>query len=96
MDKEVVLTYRGKPLIRQGPFLFYGNPDDEYILYMNITETKKVGDMDVATKVWIQIQSTDDEKPQSERIWKEAEKNSLFDAFELGYVWLRRALKTEN
>ena len=94
--KEVILMYRGKPLIRQGQFLFYGNPDDEYILFMNITETKKVGDMSVATKVWVQIQSTDEEKPMAERIWKETEKNSLFDAFDIGVIWLARALKSEN
>ncbi|MBP5231495.1 MAG: hypothetical protein ILO68_07165 [Clostridia bacterium] len=95
-EKEVVLMYRGKPLIRQGQFLFYGNPDDEYILFLNITETKKVGDMDVATKVLVQVQSTDDEKPLAERVWKQTEKKSLFDAFDIGVIWLGRALKSES
>ena len=45
------LMYKGKPLVRQGRFLFYGYPDDKYILFMNILETKKDGDLEIATRV---------------------------------------------
>ena len=30
------LTYKDKPLVRQGRFVFYGYPDDKFILFMNI------------------------------------------------------------
>ncbi|MBO4366232.1 MAG: hypothetical protein J5843_01110 [Clostridia bacterium] len=96
MSEQKILTYRGKPLIRQGQFLFYGNPDDEYILFMNILDTKKVGSVDVATKVLVQVQSTDDEKSMDERVWKQTEKNSLFDALDIGVIWLERALKSSD
>ena len=96
MSEQKILTYRGKPLIRQGQFLFYGNPDDEYILFMNILATKKVGSVDVATKVLVQVQSTDDEKSMDERVWKQTEKNSLFDALDIGVIWLERALKSSD
>lgn len=96
MSEQKILTYRGKPLIRQGQFLFYGNPDDEYILFMNILDSKKVGSVEVATKVLVQVQSTDDEKSMDERVWKQTEKNSLFDALDIGVVWLERALKSES
>ncbi len=96
MSEQKILTYRGKPLIRQGQFMFYGNPDDEYILFMNILATKKVGSVDVATKVLVQVQSTDDEKSMDERVWKHTEKNSLFDALDIGVIWLERALKSSD
>lgn len=93
MAEQKILTYRGKPLVRQGNFLFYGNPDDRYILFMNILESKKVGDLDVATRVLVQVQDTDDEKPFNEKVWKQCEKKNIFDAFDVGVIWLERALR---
>jgi len=90
---ENVLTYKGKPLVRQGNFLFYGLPTDKYILFMNILETKKDGDMDIATKVLVQIQSTDETASFNEKVVKQCEKGSFFDAFEIGIIWLERELK---
>lgn len=90
---ENVLTYKGKPLVRQGNFLFYGLPTDKYILFMNILESKKDGDLNVATKVLVQIQSTDETASFNEKVVKQCEKNSFFDAFEIGMIWLNRELK---
>lgn len=85
-----ILTYKGKPLIRQGNFLFYGNPEDEFILFMNILETKKVGDLDVATKVSVQIQRTSEKVSYMDKVVKQCEKNNFYDAFEIGVIWLER------
>lgn len=93
MEEQKLLTYKGKPLVRQGRFLFYGNPDDPYILFMNILDTKKVGDLEVATRVLVQIQDTDDEKMFNDKILKQCEKRSLCDALDIGVIWLERALK---
>ncbi len=90
---ENVLTYKGKPLVREKNFLFYGLPTDKYILFMSILETKKDGDMDVATKILVQIQSTDDSVSYNDKIVKQCEKNNFFDAFEIGMIWLERELK---
>lgn len=90
---ENVLTYKGKPLVRQGNFLFYGLPTDKYMLFMNILESKNDGDLSVASKVLVQIQSTDDSVSYNEKIVKQCEKSSFFDAFEIGMIWLERELK---
>ncbi len=93
MAEQKLLTYKGKPLVRQGRFIFYGNPDDRYILFMNILETKKAGDLEIATRVLVQIQDTDEEKTFNDKILKQCEKRSLCDAFDIGVIWLERALK---
>ena len=93
LAEQKILTYRGKPLVRQGNFIFYGNPDDKFILFMNILESKKVGNLDVASRVLVQVQDTDDEKPFNEKVWKQCEKKSIFDAFDIGVIWLERALR---
>ncbi len=86
------LNYRGKPLVRQGNFLFYGNPDDKAILFLSILESKKVGDADIATRVLVQIQSTDDSLSYNQKILKQVEKQNFYDAFEIGSIWLDREL----
>lgn len=90
---ENVFTYKGKPLVRQGNFLFYGLPTDKYILFMNILESRKDGDLDIATKVLVQIQSTSETASFNEKVIKQCEKSSFFDAFEIGMIWLERELK---
>ncbi|MDD4164312.1 MAG: hypothetical protein PHD46_02405 [Eubacteriales bacterium] len=87
------LMYKGKPLVRQGQFVFYGFPDDKYILYMNIVESKNIGNIDVATKVLVQIQNTDNDISFNEKIIKQCEKRNFYDAFEIGTIWLERELK---
>ncbi len=93
MSQIKTLMYKGKPLVRQGQFIFYGNPDDKYILFMNILDTKKVGDLDVATRVLVQIQNTDDDISFNEKVVKQCEKKNFYDAFDIGYIWLERALR---
>lgn len=83
----------GKPLVRQGQYLFYGDPEDKVILFMNILETKKDGELDVASKVFVQIQSTDDSLGFNEKVIKQCEKKSFYEAFEIGTIWLDRELK---
>ena len=83
----------GKPLVRQGQYLFYGDPEDKAILFMNILETKKDGELDVASKVLVQIQSTDDSLGFNEKDIKQCEKKSFYEAFEIGTIWLDRELK---
>lgn len=85
--------YKGKPLVRQGQFIFYGFPDEKYILFLNILETKKVKNTDISTKVLVQIQNTDNNLSFNEKIVKQCEKRNFFDAFEIGTIWLERELK---
>ncbi len=93
MGEIKTLMYKGKPLVRQGRFIFYGFPDDKFILFMNILDTKKIGDLEVATKVLVQIQNTDDEISFNEKVVKQCEKSNFYDAFDIGTIWLDRALK---
>ena len=68
---------------------------DEYIVQLQIMDTKKVGDMDVATKVSVQLQLTDPDVKSRDRIVKKSEKDSLYAAMDLAAIWLERALTTK-
>ena len=55
-------------------------------------KTKKVNDMDVATRVSVQLQLTDPTARSRDRIIKKSEKAGLYTALDFGCVWLERAL----
>ena len=88
----MVLEYKGHPLQRKDNIIYYGSFADKYIIMLQILDTKKVGDLDVATRVSIQLQLTDPGIKSRDRIVKKAEKDSLYSAIDVAAVWLERAL----
>ena len=87
------LVYKGHPLRRKDNIIYFGSMADKYIIMMQILETKKVGDADVASKVSVELQLTDPGVRARDRIVKKSEKDGFFTALDLGSVWLARALK---
>ena len=55
-------------------------------------DTKKEQDLDLATKVSIQLQLTDPDLKSRDRVVKKSEKDSLYAAMDIATVWLNRAL----
>ena len=89
------LVYKGHPLRRKDNIIYFGSMADEYIIMMQILETKKVEDLDVATKVTVQLQRTDPDLKSRDRVVKKSEKNSLYAAMDVASVWLDRALSSK-
>ena len=86
------LVYKNHRLRRVGNMIYYGSMADKYIVLMQVKETKKVEDMDVATRVSIQLQLTDPAVKSRDVVVKKSEKDSLYAAMDVGCVWLERAL----
>jgi arginyl-tRNA synthetase len=86
------LEYKGFPLRRKDNLIYYGSMADKYIIMMQIVDTKKVKEMDVATKVIVQLQLTDPNLKSRDRVVKKTEKNSLYLAMDVAAVWLERAI----
>jgi len=92
MAKSATLEYKGHPLRRKDNLIYFGSMSDKYIIMLQILETKKVKDMDVATKVSVQLQLTDPDIKSRDRVVKKSEKDSLYAAMDVASVWLERAL----
>ncbi len=90
--KGKFIEYKGKPLVRENNTICYGNMTDDYILFMLILSNKKAGDVEVPGRILIQILSTDQSLSPHDRIIKQGEKTNFFDAFDIGMIWLERAL----
>ena len=50
VKKKKGLMYKGKPLLRCGNRIYYGNLEDKLILALDIVESSKKQDVDVSTK----------------------------------------------
>ena len=89
--KKKLLTYKGKPLIRCGDRIYYGNLEDKYILALDITETKNVNGAQQSTKVKIQLMDNTGELGKGQ-IFRKAERDNLYKAIDIGEWWLQDAL----
>ena len=89
------LVYKNHPLRRIDNLIYYGSMADKYIIMMQILDTKKEQDMEVATKVSVQLQLTDPNLKSRDRVVKKSEKDSLYAAMDVGVIWLERALASK-
>ncbi len=89
---KTMLEYKGHPLRRKDNLIYFGSINDKYIIMLQVLTTKKVKDMDVATKVAVQLQLTDPDIKSRDRVVKKSEKDSLYAAMDVASVWLERAL----
>lgn len=91
-EENAILMYKGHPLMRKDNMVYYGSMADSHIVMLQILESKKIGDSDVASKVSVQLQLTDPAARSRDRVVKKSEKDGLYTALDLGHVWLERAL----
>ena len=62
---------------------------------LQVLETKKENDLELATKVSVQLQLTDPNLRARDRVVKKSEKDGFYTALDVGCVWLERALASK-
>ena len=82
------LMYKGKPLVREKNLICYGNMTDKCYLSMLILTTKTVNGKEFPNNILVQILTTG----TNPKIIKQINKIGLYDAFDIGTIWLERAL----
>ncbi len=87
------LTYKGRPLVRSGDMIYYGNMSDSHVALIQIKSKKMQGDVEVADNLIIQLLATDESLSLKDRIANKGERKSLYEAIELADIWLTRYLK---
>ena len=83
------LEYKGKPLVREGETICYGDMNDKCILILEILSYKKEDCKELPDNIFIQVV---DSKNQT-NILRQGSEKGLFEAFELGLIWLEHELK---
>lgn len=84
MDEFV--EYKGRPIVRQGDDILYGDLSEKYYVYMMIMSDKKSpkGEENVPGTIMVQLLDSQTKKPEKQKIT-----NGLAEAFEFAEAWLR-------
>jgi len=91
-QKKEGLIYKNHPLRRVGNMIYYGSMAEPYIILMQVKETRKENDLEIATKVSVELQRTAPDLKSRDRVVKKSEKDSLYSAMDISAIWLERAL----
>ena len=92
MAEEVNLMYKGHPLVRHGNDIYYGDPSDPYVVYMQILGSEQKNGIETANRVQVMLLSNAEGLNMMERIVRVSEKNSLYSALDIGSIWYEKAL----
>lgn len=90
------LTFKGRPLVRSGNTIYYGDPGDDYVAMLQILAEEPFQETRLPSRVSVQIWATDDTLRPKERIVKKTEKNTLYDALNIASIWLERQLAEKS
>ena len=93
MPETNFLTYKGKPIVRKGNEIYYGDMCEKFVVRFEILSAKKDGKIEIADKVLVQLLDSNTDKPAKDRVIKSSTKDDLFTALDLGFTWLERELK---
>ena len=88
IDAGEFLEYKGRPLVRQGNDIYYGDLSDKYHIYMMIMQSKapEKGNIEsVPGTIMVQLLEKGAKSPE-----KQAISRGLADALETADAWLER------
>lgn len=78
------LEYKGKPLVREGDTICYGDMSEKCILILEIISYKEADGKKLPDKIMIQV--IDSKDPN--RIIRQGSCTGLHEAFSMGEIWL--------
>ena len=96
LTERDILIYREKPLLRDGNILYYGDFKENFIVRFTILESEKVNDLDMATKVVIELLEKSGDDIKTAKLTKKAERTSMWSALDIGIYWLEDILEMEK
>lgn len=86
------LTYKGRPLVRCKSEIYYGDPEQSAVVFMQVLSTREESGETVADRVHMMLLSTDVSLSPKDRILKQSDKNGLYNALDFASILLDRQL----
>ena len=79
------VEYKGRPLVRQGEEIFYGDLSEKFYIYMMIMTDKDETGNSVPDKIMVQLVESETKRPSNQKIVV-----GFKEAFEFADAWLER------
>lgn len=84
-NKNEFLEYKGRPLVRQGDDIYYGDMSDKFHIYMMIMSEEETEHGTIPNRIMVQLLDSNTKIPKEQKIL-----TSLKDAFDFADAWLER------
>ena len=85
ITNEEFVEYKGRPLVRQGEEIFYGDLSEKFYIYMMIMTEKDASGSTVPDKIMVQLCDSETKRPSNQKIV-----TGFKEAFEFADAWLER------
>lgn len=92
VKKKKTLTYKGKPLLKCGERVYYGNLEDKLILALDVIEHEDNKDIKRSTKIKVQLMDNTGEFGKGQ-VFRKGERENLYKALDIGEWWLKDAIE---
>ena len=79
------LEYKGRPLVRQGDDIYYGDMSDKFYIYMMIMSEEETEHGTIPNRIMVQLLDSNTKSPKEQKIL-----TTFKDAFEFADAWLER------
>ena len=90
-EEKPFLTYKGKPLVRRGDTIYYGNFQDKLIVTLTVVNGRQLGDLSIASTVTISLMTND--QSGAGKVIRKAERDGIYRALDIGAYWLEDSLE---
>ncbi len=82
--EQTALIYKGRPLVKRGNTIIYGDINDKFYIHISVLETQNADDLELATDVIVSLM-------ENGKIVKKAEREGIYRALDIGAFWLEDA-----
>lgn len=79
------IEYKGRPLVRQGDDIYYGDMSDKFYIYMMIMNETETENGTLPTQIMVQLLDSNTKSPKEQKIL-----SGFKDAFDFADAWLER------
>ncbi len=85
VNNNEFVEYKGRPLVRQGDDIYYGDMSDKYYIYMMIMNEADTENGTIPTQIMVQLLDSNTKSPKEQKIL-----SGFKDAFDFADAWLER------
>ena len=82
------LEYKGRPLVRQGDDIYYGDMSDKFYIYMVVMNEAETDHGIVPVMIMVQLIDSNSKHPKEQKVFNGTA--ALKEAFEFADAWLER------